>query len=75
MSDVVVVAVISAGTALVTALLTQCLAMSAARRQADHTDRREALQWQRTEASRLLERRTAQGREFWALALKSYRCM
>lgn len=75
MSDVVLVAIISAGVALATGLLTQFLTTLAASKQADRADKREALQWQRTEASRLLERRTAQGREFWALVLMSRKWM
>ena len=55
MSDVVLVAAISAGAALATALLTQFLATRAANRSADRADKREALQWQRTEALRLEE--------------------
>ena len=55
MSDVVLVAAISAGAALATALLTQYLATRAANRSADRADKREALQWQRTEALRLEE--------------------
>jgi len=55
MTDVVSVAFISAGAALVTALVTQYLATRAASKQADRADRREALQWQRSEALRLEE--------------------
>lgn len=75
MTELVWVALISAGAALVTALLTQFLATRAASKQADRADKREALQWQRTEASRQLAYRTAQGREFWALVLASRRGM
>lgn len=75
MSEVVWVALISAGAALATALLTQYLAMSAARRQADRSDKREALLWQRTEASRLRAYRSEQGRELWTLVLASRRGM
>ena len=62
MTEVVWVALISAGTALVTALLTQILSTRAASKQADRTTQREALQWQRTEALRQeeLERKEAQ---------------
>lgn len=52
MSEVVWVALISAGAALVTALATQYLATRAASKQTDRADKREALQWQRTEVSR-----------------------
>lgn len=75
MTELVWVALISAGAAVATALLTQYLAMSAARRQADRSERLASLQWQRTEATRQLAYRTAQGREFWALALQSRRSM
>ena len=75
MSEVVWVALISAGAALATALLSQYLAMSAARRQADRSDKREALLWQRTEASRLRAYRSEQGRELWTLVLASRRGM
>ena len=75
MSEVVWVALVSAGAAVTTALVTQYLSMSAAKRQADRSDTREALQWRRTEASRLHEQQTKNGREFWAFALMSYSCM
>lgn len=75
MTDLVWVAIISAGAALVTALLTQCLAILGAHIQARRSDKREALQWQRTEASRLRAYRSEQGRELWALALASRRSM
>lgn len=75
MSEVVWVALISAGAALATALLTQCLAMLGAHIQARRSDRQEALQWQRTEASRLRAYRSEQGRELWALVLASRRGM
>ena len=75
MNDLVWVAIISAGAALVTALLTQCLAILGAHIQARRSDKREALQWQRTEASRLRAYRSEQGRELWALALASRRSM
>lgn len=52
-NDVVWVALISAGGAIAVALMTQYLAMSAARKQADRADKTAALQWQRTEAIRL----------------------
>ncbi|WOI47727.1 hypothetical protein [Acidovorax sp. BLS4] len=65
MNDVVWVALISAGAALVTALVTQLLATRAAGKSADRAEKREALQWQRTEALRLEEfqRKEAQRRE------------
>jgi hypothetical protein len=52
MTEVVWVALISSGCAIVVALLTQLLATRAASKLADRTDRREEKQWQRTEASR-----------------------
>lgn len=65
MTDIVLVAMISAGVALATALLTQLLTARAASKSADRQDRREALQWQRNEAIRLqdLERKEALRRE------------
>ena len=69
------VAFISAGSAVFVALMTQSLATLAARKQADRADKKEVLQWQRTEASRLQEQGSARGREFWALVLQSRRCM
>lgn len=52
MTDVVWVALISAGAALVTAVVTQSLATRAASKQSDRAEKREALQWQRSEALR-----------------------
>ncbi len=75
MSEVVWIALISAGAALATALLTQCLAILGAHIQARRSDKREALQWQRTEASRLRAYRSEQGRELWTLVLASRRNM
>ena len=69
MTDVVWVACISAGAALVTAALTLCLAMSAARRQAQRADQREALQWQRAQAQRQQEVHDARLRELWGHVL------
>ena len=65
MTELVWVALISAGAALVTALLTQFLATRAASRSADRADKREALQWQRNETLRLeeLARQDAQRRQ------------
>ncbi|MBX3654159.1 MAG: hypothetical protein KIS62_12270 [Ramlibacter sp.] len=82
MTEVVWVALISAGTALVTALLTQLLATRAASKQADRAERREALQWQRSEALRLQELQRSEAhrqrelhearlREFWAHVLRT----
>lgn len=82
MTDVVWVALISAGAALVTALATQYLATRAASKQADRADKREALQWQRTEAlrreelqhqgaQRALEQRRADLEAVWAHALQA----
>jgi len=70
MSDVVWVAVISAGAALITALLTQRLATSAANKQADRSERREAVQWERTEALRReeIQRKAAQDALAWEQA-------
>ena len=80
MSEVVWVACISAGAALVTALVTQFLATRAASKSADRAERKEALQWQRNEAIRheelerkrtqdALENRDAQLRELWSHVL------
>ncbi len=65
MTDVILVAMISAGVALATALLTQLLTALTASKSADRQDKREALQWQRSEAIRLqdLERKDAQRKE------------
>lgn len=52
MTDVVWVAFISAGAALITALVTQLLATTAATRHADRAEKREALNWQRSEEIR-----------------------
>ena len=80
MSEVVWVACISAGAALVTALVTQFLATRAASKSAGRAERKEALQWQRNEAIRheelerkrtqdALENRDAQLRELWSHVL------
>lgn len=50
--EVLWVALISAGAAVVVALMTQLLATRAASKQSDRLERREALQWQRSEAIR-----------------------
>lgn len=55
MTDVVWVALISASGAVVAALTAQLLATRASSRSADRAEQREALQWQRSEASRLSE--------------------
>jgi hypothetical protein len=68
-NDVVWVALISAGGALVAAITTQFLAMKAAARQATRTERQEALQWQRSEAKRIREQHEARLRELWAHVL------
>ena len=67
MTDIVWVAVISAGAALVTALVTQYLATLAANKQADRSERREATQWERTEALRReeIQRKEAQEALAW----------
>ena len=63
MNDVVFVALISAGSAIVTALATQFLAARAASRSANRVEQREARQWQRTEESRQEELRRSDARE------------
>ena len=62
MSDVFWVAVISSCGAIAVALMTQLLATRAAGKSTDRADKREALQWQRSEALRLeeLQRKEAQ---------------
>lgn len=67
MTEVVWVAFVSAGSAIAVALMTQFLATRAASTSADRADKREALQWQRTEALRLadLARNDAQAALAW----------
>lgn len=67
MTEVVWVAFVSAGSAIAVALMTQFLATRAASKSADRADKREALQWQRTEALRLadLARNDAQAALAW----------
>lgn len=62
MNEVVWVALISAGSAVTVALMTQFLSTRAASKSTDRADKREALQWQRSEALRLeeLQRKEAQ---------------
>jgi len=52
MNDVVLVALISAGVALITSLLTQILSALTANKAADRAEKREALLWERNEAIR-----------------------
>lgn len=68
-NDVVWVALISAGGALIAAITTQFLSMKAAAKQAARTERQEALQWQRSEAKRIREQHEARLRELWAHVL------
>ncbi len=70
-NELVWVALISAGGALVAALMTQILATSAAAKLADRTAQTEALQWQRSEAKRMCELREARLRELWAHVLRA----
>ena len=71
MSDIVWVACISAGGALVAAITSQWLGREAAAKQAARTAQLEALQWQRSEAKRLREQREAGLRELWAHVLRA----
>lgn len=68
MSDVFWVAVISSCSAIAVALMTQLLATRAASKSADRADKREALQWQRSEALRLEELRQKEAQEALAWA-------
>ena len=63
MSDVFWVAIVSSGSAIAVALMTQLLATRAASKSADRADKREALQWQRNEALRLEELRRKEAQE------------
>lgn len=63
MSDVFWVAIVSSGSAIAVALMTQLLATRAASKSADRADKREALQWQRNEALRLDELRRKEAQE------------
>jgi hypothetical protein len=71
MTDVVLVALISAGAAVVVALMTQFLTMKAADRQAGRLEGLEALRWKNNEASRAVERRRADLQALWAAVLES----
>jgi len=71
MTEIVWVALISAGGALAAAFMTQILATSAATKQATHTAQQEALQWSRSEAKRLSELHEARLRELWAHVLRA----
>ena len=71
MNEIVWVALISAGGALVAALMTQILATSAATKQADRTAQQEVLQWQRSEAIRKRELHEARLRELWVHVLRA----
>lgn len=55
MTDVVLVALISAGFAFLTAVITHYLTSRSANKSADRAERREALQWDRSEKLRLEE--------------------
>ena len=67
MSDVFWVAIVSSGSAIAVALMTQLLSTRAASRSADRSEQKEALQWQRSEALRLeeLQRKEAQQALAW----------
>ncbi|WP_186132003.1 hypothetical protein [Burkholderia gladioli] len=69
MSDIVLVAFISASGTLAAAFIGQFVATRAARRQADHLAQLEELKWQRSEAKNQREARDARLREFWILVL------
>jgi hypothetical protein len=69
MSELVMVALISAGSAVVVALMTQFLATQAASRQADREAQKEALQWRRSEARRMQALHEARLRELFGQAL------
>ena len=71
MSDVVLVAMISAGGVLASALITQYFAAKATTKQLTHKDQQEALQWQRNETKRMRDEHEARMRDFWALVLQS----
>lgn len=67
MTETAWVALISAGAALVTALLTQFLAIQAARKQADRSERQQERAWQRSEATRREEMAQAEAKRREAL--------
>jgi hypothetical protein len=67
MSDIVLVALISAGGAVAVALMTQFLATRAASRQADRRERQEERHWQRSEAVRKEVRDRAEAARLQAL--------
>lgn len=71
MTEIVWVALISAGSALAAAFMTQILATSAATKQAAHAAQQEALQWSRSEAKRMSELHEARLRELWAHVLRA----
>lgn len=66
MNDVVWVALISSGGAVLAAVMTQFLGMKTAARQAARTERKEELQWLRSEASKTRDLRLDRLREFWS---------
>lgn len=70
MTELVLVAMISAAGALVAALMTQLLAARAADRQAARTESTEARRVQQSEASLLRERRRADLTDLWTSALR-----
>ncbi|BDR08603.1 hypothetical protein CTR2_R19410 [Comamonas thiooxydans] len=65
MSDVVWVALISAGGVIVASLMTQLLVMRNAAKQAERAMQQEALQWQRNEAIRLQKEAEKNLQDFW----------
>jgi len=69
--EVVLVAIISAGSAVAVALMTQYLATRAADRQAGRQERLEQQRWQHTEASRVVERQRADLQALWAAVLET----
>lgn len=71
MTEIVWVALISSGSAILVALMTQFLAMRAADIQASHRARQEEVLWQRTEAKALRELHDARLRELWSFALQA----
>lgn len=65
MSDVVWVALISAGGAIAAALMTQIMAMRSAAKQAERMAQQELLQWQRNEVHRKQKDAEDKLQEFW----------
>lgn len=71
MSDVVSVALISAGGAIVAALMTQLFAMRSAMKQAERAIAQEHLQWQRNESIRRRKEYEDKIQEFWQTVLSA----